>query len=228
VLGVIFQGILGGITVLKLLPPAVSTAHAVVGQTMFCALAAIAVFTSRSWLQEPADKISQQESKLLIRHLWILLAFIYLQLVLGAAFRHVWTKLGPVGAERWPAKKIIHMFLYPHILNSLIVAGLIVYVGMWVLTRYRNMPQLRRPAHLLTMLLVVQLLLGFAAYVTRVVYGVDELQPTFGLVATTVSHIGVGALILAFTVILIIQVYRHTAGPEDVVVSARREVAAAA
>ena len=228
VLGVIFQGVLGGLTVLKLLPPAISTAHAVVGQTMFCVLAAIAVFTGKSWLQEPGEKIPQKESHPLLRHLWMLLGFIYLQLILGAAFRHVWTKLGPVGAERWPAKKIIHMFLYPHILNALIVAGLIVYVGMWVLTRYRNMPQLRRPAHLLTMLLAVQLILGFAAYVTRVIYGVDELQPTFGLVATTVSHIGVGALILAFTVILIIQVYRHTADPEDVVVSASQRVATAA
>ena len=228
VLGVIFQGVLGGVTVLKLLPPAVSTAHAVVGQTMFCVLAAIAVFTSRSWLQEPADKISQQESRPLLRHLWMLIGFLYLQLILGAAFRHVWTKLGPVGAERWPAQKIIHMFLYPHILNALIVGGLIVYVGMWILIRYRNMPQLRRPAHALTILLVLQLLLGFAAYITRVVYGVNELQPTFGLVATTVAHIGVGALILAFTVILIIQVYRHTAGPGDVVASASREVATAA
>ena len=228
VLGVIFQGILGGLTVLNLLPPPISVAHAVVGQTMFCVLAAIAVFTGKSWLQEPTEKISKQESRPLLRHLWMLLGFIYLQLILGAAFRHVWTKLGPVGAERWPAKKIIHMFLYPHILNALIVAGLIVYVGMWVLTRYRNMPQLRRPAHLLTILLVVQLLLGFAAYVTRVVYGIDELQPTFGLVATTVSHIGVGALILAFTIILIIQVYRHTASPDDVVVSASQKVAAAA
>lgn len=228
VLGVIFQGVLGGLTVLKLLPPAISTAHAVIGQTMFCVLAAITVFTSKSWLQEPAEKISQRESKPLIRHLWMLLGFLYLQLILGAAFRHVWTKLGPVGAERWPAKKIIHMFLYPHILNSLIVAGLIVYIGMWVLTRYRNMAQLRRPAHFLTMLLVLQLLLGFAAYVTRVVYGVNELQPTFGLVATTVAHIGVGALLLAFAVILLIQIYRHSAGPEDLAVSAVREVPAAA
>ncbi|HJX84747.1 MAG TPA: COX15/CtaA family protein, partial [Candidatus Angelobacter sp.] len=76
VLGVIFQGVLGGLTVLKLLPPAISTAHAVVGQTMFCVLAAIAVFTGRSWLQEPATRIPQQESRPLIRHLWMLLGFV--------------------------------------------------------------------------------------------------------------------------------------------------------
>ena len=60
------------------------------------------------------------------------------------------------------------------------------------------------------MLLVLQLLLGFSAYVTRVVKGVNEIQPTFALVATTVAHIGVGALILAFAVIFTIQVHRYT------------------
>ena len=48
VAGVVFQGILGGLTVLNFLPPAISTAHATVGQTMFCILTMIAIFTSRS------------------------------------------------------------------------------------------------------------------------------------------------------------------------------------
>src|SRR4051812_26601598 len=43
VAGVIFQGVLGGLTVLNFLPPAISTVHATVGQTMFCMLAVIAV-----------------------------------------------------------------------------------------------------------------------------------------------------------------------------------------
>src|SRR5436190_14437593 len=56
VAGVIFQGVLGGLTVLNFLPPAISTAHATMGQTMFCVLAAIAVFTGRGWLTEPDEK----------------------------------------------------------------------------------------------------------------------------------------------------------------------------
>ncbi len=226
VLGVIFQGILGGLTVLKFLPPAISTAHAAMGQTMFCVLAAIAVFTSRGWLAEPAETISREDSRPLIRHTWMLIGFLYLQLVLGAAFRHVWTKLGPMGANTWPTRKIIHMFLYPHILNALIVGGLIVYVGLRVLTRHRNIPQLRVPGHALTVLLVLQLILGFAAYVTRVVYGVNEVQPTFSLIATTVAHIGIGALILASAVILVIQAYRHASDAVPVLASRKnREVA---
>src|SRR3954447_7175367 len=44
---IIVQAILGGVTVLRLLPPVVSTAHAVVGQTFFCIAVAIALFTGR-------------------------------------------------------------------------------------------------------------------------------------------------------------------------------------
>jgi cytochrome c oxidase assembly protein subunit 15 len=228
VLGVIFQGVLGGLTVLKLLPPAISTAHAAVGQTMFCVLAAIAVFTSQSWMAEPTETLPSEDSRPLIRQTWMLIGFLYLQLVLGAAFRHVWTKLGPTGANTWPTQKIIHMFLYPHILNALIVAGLIVYVGLRVLTRHRNIPQLRIPGHALTILLVLQVILGFAAYVTRVVYGVNEVQPTFALIATTVAHIGIGALILASAVILAIQAHRHASDAVPYLVSrGNREVARA-
>ena len=66
------------------------------------------------------------------------------------------------------------------------------------------------------LLLVLQLLLGFSAYITRVVEGVNELQPTLGLVATTVAHMGVGALILALTAIFTIQIYRHSGEPAQV------------
>lgn len=209
VLGVIFQGVLGGLTVRNFLPPAISTAHATMGQTMFCVLAAIAIFTSRGWMAEPETTISRADAGPLIRHCRMLIGFLYLQLILGAAFRHVWTKLGPTAANRWPAQKIIHSFLYPHILNALIVGGLIVYVGLRVISKHSDIPRMRKPAHALLGLLVFQLLLGFVAFVTRM-QGADELQPTGTLVATTVAHMGVGALILAFTVILTIQAYRHT------------------
>src|SRR5690242_1359776 len=186
VAGVIFQGVLGGLTVLNFLPPAISTAHATIGQTMFCVLAAIAVFTSRSWLEEPAQRISPRDAAPLIRHSWMLIGFLYLQLILGAAFRHVWTKSGPAGSNQWPTHKIVHAFLYPHIVNALFVAGLILYVGLRVLSKHSNIPQLKRPAMWLLVLLVVQLLLGAGAYVVRVVQGAVDPQPTLGLVAITV------------------------------------------
>src|SRR6266851_3374023 len=228
VLGVVFQGVLGGLTVLNFLPPAISTAHGVVGQTMFCVLAAIAVFTSKSWLDEPSERITLKDAKPLIRHSWMLIGFLYIQLILGAAFRHVWTKWGPVGSNHWPVHKIIHMFLYPHILNALFVAGLILYLAMRGLSKHPNIPHIRKPAMGLLMLLILQLLLGVAAYIVRVVQGVNDVQPTIGLVGVTVAHLGVGALILALTVVFTIQSYRHRGEAADVLPFDRlREVAKA-
>ena len=228
VAGVVFQGVLGGLTVLHFLPPAISTAHATVGQTMFCVLAAIAVFTSRSWLEEPVEKISRKDARPLLRHCWMLIGFLYLQLILGAAFRHVWTKWGPAGSNHWPVHKIVHAFLYPHILNSLFVSGLVLYVALRALTRHGNIPHLRKPALSLLLLLIAQLLLGASAYIVRVVQGVNEAQPTMSLVVVTVSHVAVGALMLALTAILTIQGYRHSGDPATVIPFDRgREVATA-
>jgi hypothetical protein len=185
---------------------------------MFCVLAALAVFTSRGWLKEPQakDKIMRVDSRKLTRHLWMLIGFLYLQLILGAAFRHVWTKWGPPGSNHWPVHKIVHAFLYPHILNALLVAGLVAYVSLRALVRHSNIPHLRRPSIALLLLLIAQLLLGVSAYIVRVVQGVNEVQPTLALVGVTVAHLGVGALMLALAVILTIQVYRHSGEPAAV------------
>jgi cytochrome c oxidase assembly protein subunit 15 len=228
VAGVIVQGILGGLTVLNFLPPAISTAHATVGQTMFCVLAAIALFTSRSWIEEPTEKIARKDARPLLRHCWMLIGFLYLQLILGAAFRHVWTKWGPSGSDHWPVHKIVHALLYPHILNALMVAGLLLYVSLRVLTKHSNIPQMRRPALWMLLLLIAQLLLGVSAYVVRVIQGINEAQPTMSLVIVTVAHLAVGALILALTMVLTIQAYRHTGDPASVIPFDRqREVATA-
>lgn len=227
VLGVIVQGVLGGLTVLNFLPPAISTAHGTVGQTMFCVLAAIAVFTSRSWLDEPTEKISRKDAKPLLRHCWMLIGFLYLQLMLGAAFRHVWTKWGPSGSNHWPTHKIIHAFLYPHMLNALFVTALILYVSLRAITKHSSISHLRQPAIGLLILLIAQLILGVGAYVVRVIQGVNESQPTMSLVAVTVSHVAVGALILLCTFVLTIQAYRHTGDPASVIPFDRREVATA-
>jgi cytochrome c oxidase assembly protein subunit 15 len=228
VAGVIIQGVIGGIGVRQMLPPWVSSLHATFGQTMFCALAAIAVFTSRSWLDEPTVKITRKDARPLLRHCWMLIGFLYLQLILGAAFRHVWTKWGPSGSNHWPVQKIIHAFLYPHILNAVLVAVLLLYVSLRTLTKHSNIPHLRRPALWLLLLLIAQLLLGVSAYVVRVVQGVNESQPTMSLVEVTVAHLAVGALILALTVVLTIQAYRHAGDPASVIPFDRhREVASA-
>ncbi len=58
-------------------------------------------------------------------------------------------------------------------------------------------------------LMVAQLCLGFLAFITRVMWGRDAAQPELPMVISTVFHVAVGALLLATTVVLAIQVWRH-------------------
>src|SRR5262245_28644535 len=49
VAAIVFQAVLGGITVLFLLPPPVSVAHACLAQAFFCLTVTLAIVTSRTW-----------------------------------------------------------------------------------------------------------------------------------------------------------------------------------
>src|SRR5258705_313366 len=82
---VVIQGVLGGMTVLFLLPAPISVGHACLGQTFFCVVVAIAVLTSPHWRE-----LSQEKESAAIAGLSIVLASsIYLQLILGAIMRHM-------------------------------------------------------------------------------------------------------------------------------------------
>jgi cytochrome c oxidase assembly protein subunit 15 len=188
---VIVQGILGGITVLFFLPPAVSTAHATLAQTFFVAVVAMALFTSRDWLQTPRLDLrdaGRPGTRFLVG---LALASVYLQLILGAAFRHSALKL------------------LPHLIMAAVVTGTVLWAVVRVLREYGSVPQLRRPAQVLLGLLVLQLSLGFGAYLTRVEWGKDAPQPLLPMVVITVAHVAVGALVLATAAVLAIQAQRH-------------------
>jgi heme a synthase len=192
---VIAQGILGGITVKFFLPPWVSTAHATLAQTFFCIVASFALFTSQPWTERahfnlPVQQFSDRKPS--VRLLTILAASsVYVQLILGAAFRHSGLKL------------------LPHLISAVVVTSLILWTITRVLSGFSAVPELRRPATFLLGLLFVQLGLGFAAYLTRVEWGKDAPQPEAPMVWSTVAHVAVGALVLATTVILAIQAQRY-------------------
>ncbi len=188
---VIAQGILGGITVLFYLPPAISSAHAALAQTFFCVAILIALFTSRSWVEE-TPRIENDERRPSLFTLCLLsIAVLYLQLILGAMFRHH-------GLSWWP-----------HVLNAATVAIVLTWTSIRALSRYSAIDRVRRPATTMLALLIAQLCLGFVAFLTRVAWGHDAVQPEFPMVASTVAHVAVGALLLATTAVLAVQVWRH-------------------
>jgi cytochrome c oxidase assembly protein subunit 15 len=212
---VIFQGVLGGTTVLNYLPPAVSSAHATFAQTFFCIAVLMAVFTSRTWVATERLQLRDEGTPGLRTLSVVLISALYLQLILGAAFRHVWTKLGPTGAGRIAGSEIVGTYLVPHIINAVLVTALLIWVATRVLARYGNVPALRRPATALLFLVATQLVLGFGAYLARVEWGRDAVQPHPFMVWSTVAHVVTGAAVLATSVVLTAQVYRNLLSQEQ-------------
>jgi len=206
---VIAQGILGGITVLYYLPPAVSTAHATLGQTFFCIMVALAVVTSRPWMEGETIPASGKHGITGLTTLAV--AAVYVQLILGAGFRHSGIKL-------------LH-----HLISAVFVTVILLWTVTRVLRNYADMHPLRHTASMVLGLLILQLCLGFAAYLTRVQWGGNAVQPQLAMVISTVSHVAVGALVLATTLTLAMQTRRYIAHEKQPVTSGaevRRIVAA--
>ena len=188
---VIVQGILGGLTVLFFLPAIVSSAHALVAQTFFCIAVAIAVFTGRRWIEEQPRTELDQRRPALFTLILLAIFVLYVQLFLGAMFRHH-------GLSWWP-----------HVVNAGLVAIVISWTTIRAITAYPNIDAIRRPAIAMLLLMLTQLGLGFLAFVTRVMWGKDAVQPELPMVISTVLHVAVGAMLLATTIVLAIQVWRH-------------------
>jgi len=190
--GVIAQGILGGMTVRMFQPPPVSAAHATLAQLFFSTVVAIAVFTSSWWNRELAgveDTGTPPVRSLLI---WTLVA-VFLQLILGAAFRHK------------------GFGIIPHLIGAVIVTMLIFMTAGALKRRFSNVPALRSCAKLLHMLIGMQLLLGGGAYWSRL-YAAHFPQPIAVMVALTVVHTVTGALVLAATLVTTLISFRMVAG----------------
>jgi len=190
---IIAQGILGGVTVLRFLPPAVSTAHAAVGQTFFCIAVAIAVFTGRKWVEETPPPLADHGRPKLLLLCWYSILILYIQLVFGGMFRH--------HGMSWE----------PHVINAVSVALILTWTGVRALTQFSRIEAIRRPAALLLFLLMIQVFLGFAAFLTRVAVAPDVTQANTPMVLSTVAHTAMGALLLATTAVLTLQIWRHVA-----------------
>ncbi len=182
VVGVIAQGILGGLTVLFLLPTAVSVAHACLAQAFFCLVVAIAVVTSPRWVPQarPLDGVSLLSA--------LTAGAVFLQLAIGAVMRH--TKAGlaipdfPLSLGRMvpPLESFPVAIAFAHRLWALVVTG-VVFATATAAAR-TGRPALKRAGVFLGSLVLVQIVLG----ATTVLSG--------KAVAITTAHVATGALLL--------------------------------
>jgi cytochrome c oxidase assembly protein subunit 15 len=188
---VIVQGVLGGITVLFLLPKPVSIAHAGLAEIFFCLNVAIAFFTSR-WYGD-LRKVEKGDAP--VRMAWGLTTLVFVQILAGALMRHMGAGLVipdfPLSFGR----------IVPHFANGQIVAafahragGFLVAAAVLVmavrLLRYEREHPLRALAHLLLIFVTAQVLLG--GYVIW-----SAKHPYI-----TSLHVVLGALTLATSLIL--------------------------
>ena len=199
VLGVAVQAVLGGEVVRQLLQYWLPVIHAVFAQIVFAAVLGIAVFTSKWWVSERAQLVDSGTPA--IRTLAIANAgVIFLQVVLGAGFRHS------------------EIPVWPHMAGALAVLATVIWTAVVLRKRFGTSSELSRARGLLHAIFGVQFLLGFGAYWARLTS--MKVGPTSATVLLTVAHTVLGALLFAFSIFVVLLCFR--------LVPRRREVAAAA
>jgi len=218
---VVLQGVLGGLTVLYLLPTPVSVAHATLAQSFFSLTVLIALVTSRPWVERGAAARPVTPGTRFFA--FAAACAVFLQLVIGAWMRHSDAGLAipdfPLsygalvppsdadGIARINRERVTELDLPPvtaaqiwihfaHRLGALLASAAVICCAVHVLRTYAAERRLREPAIVILMLVIVQVLLGALTVWTG--KGVQ--------VAT--AHVATGALLLGGCVLLTAQALR--------------------
>lgn len=190
---VVAQGLLGGLTVIFLLPPAISVAHAALAELFLCTSIAIAFFTSKLFgrlVRSGAQYEPSRVSRLAV----ILPVFTFVQVLLGAVMRHLQAGLA---IPDFPLSfgKLVPAFTsfavvvnYAHRTWAFVVAAIAISLAVRLIGR-QNAPPSRLLGSSLVFLVLLQITLG-----AWTVWSVK--QPHI-----TSLHVMVGATFLALTVL---------------------------
>ncbi len=193
-LAVVLQAVLGGLTVIYLLPRPVSVAHACLAQTFFALIAAMALFTSSEWLA--GGRVESEKAGSIRRLTATTTFFIYLQLVLGALVRH--------GDKNDP----VINYHYG-------VAFLILMHALFIVSKVGREPETSRRffrhAAVLGFMVIAQVFLGLGSFI--VTRQIETPSPTLAQVFFTTAHHGLGALILATSFLLMLRSFRFLQKP---------------
>jgi cytochrome c oxidase assembly protein subunit 15 len=204
---VIAQGLLGGVTVLFLLPTPISVLHACLAQTFFCITVALAFVMSREWIQAapPAEDVAGVRGAAAVAT-----GVVFAQLVLGALMRHTGAglaipdfplALGQIVPPLESGPVAVH---FSHRVGALAVTSAVLYLARQA---YRSRDRrLSRPAALLVGLVAVQIALGAATVLT----GKAVLPAT--------AHVALGAAALGLTWFITLRARLHLRRPQTMAV----------
>jgi cytochrome c oxidase assembly protein subunit 15 len=196
---VIAQGVLGGLTVLLMLPDSISISHAGLAQIFFALTVTLALVTSRTWRQPPHAPVDDPSLR---RRMAILTALVYGQILLGATMRHTGAGLAiptfPLAFGRllppvWTTPIAIH---FAHRVGALVVASVALANIVTLVRRHGDRSELARPAWLLAAAIATQITLG--AYVV-----LTAKQPIVNTL-----HVATGAIVFVTSLVLTLRLFR--------------------
>jgi heme a synthase len=192
---VVTQGVLGGLTVIYLLPTPVSVAHGCLAQVFFCLVVTIAVVTSPRWRQAPPASLAAAFRRTPVSRIAAATtAVVFLQLLVGAIMRH--TKAGlaipdfPLALGRIvpPLDSFPVAIAFAHRIGALAVAASVAASTVYAFRSRRR--GLEKGALWLCALVLAQVTLGALTVLTG------------KSVAVTTAHVATGALLLGSTLAL--------------------------
>src|SRR6185436_10816968 len=181
-------------------PTAISTAHAALAEIFFCMTVAIALFTSRGWI----ERAGTVDDRWLRRVATTTTVLIYVQILIGATMRHSGAGLaipdfplmfGGVFPDRWDAGIAVH---FAHRVGALIVTTAVAATVLHIWWHHRMNKTLTRPALLITGLVLLQITLG----ASTVLSGLN--------VAINSAHVVCGALVLTTSLVITLRSWRIT------------------
>jgi len=146
---VIAQGLLGGLTVLLLLPPAVSVAHACLAQAFLCLTVALAAMTSPAW--DDGRRLTDDGAPSIALLTRVTAAAVYAQLILGAVMRHTGAGLAipdfplAFGALVPPFDRPGVAIHFAHRMGAVVVLALVAWTASTIRARHPRQRRLRRP-----------------------------------------------------------------------------------
>lgn len=204
-LALVAQAVLGGLTVLFLLPTPISVSHAALAEAFLCMIVSIALLTSPGW-GEPPPPVETEDALSLRRVALITTGVVYVQILLGAVMRHMGAGLaipdfplsyGRVFPPFWYPHVAIH---YAHRVGALVVTIGVAMLLFRIMKHHRGDRQIARPAVLLGAVLTVQIFLGALTIWSK------------RAVIPTTAHVAVGAATLATTIVITLRSFRLLRG----------------
>jgi cytochrome c oxidase assembly protein subunit 15 len=183
---VIVQGVLGGLRVvwLKLI---LAIIHACVAQLFLGLMIALAVFTSRSWV-EAAPPADREGGRRLRRLSLVAVGLIYIQTIFGAILRHTGNRLDA------------------HLLFAALVAVVVFLLATNIFQDGDRMKEIQRPAQAIGILLIVQIFLGAGSYLTKYTVLGDAVTP-WTIALLTAAHVVTGALLFAASIVIALRLH---------------------